>query len=115
MTIGERTLTLIREKGMTQKEFSMRTGISQSTISEWGSKRFNPGSDKILVICDVLDVDPYYLISGTEESKYSRIKFQIVYEDSDEYQLLADYRNLSEDSKKRLQGYAQALKDLQNQ
>ena len=30
MTIGERVLKLIREKGMTQKEFSLLTGIPQS-------------------------------------------------------------------------------------
>ena len=113
MTIGERTLELIREKGMTQKEFSLRTGISQSTISEWRGKRLNPGSDKILIICDVLGVDPYYLISGTEGKKYGNVKSQIVYEDSDEYQLLIEYRNLNEESKKRLHGYAQALMDLQ--
>ena len=114
MTIGERTLELIREKGMTQKEFSLRTGIPQSTISEWRTKHLNPGSDKIMVICDVLEVDPYFLISGTEGSRYDKLKSQVIYEGSDEYDLLAEYRNLSEDSKKRLQGYARALRDLQD-
>ena len=115
MTIGERILELIRRKGMTQKEFSLRTGISQSTISEWRTKRLNPGSDKIMVICDVLEVDPYYLVSGTEGQKYSNPKSQIIFEDSEEYQLLNVYRNLNEGSKKRLQGYLQALLDLQDQ
>ena len=115
MTIGERILELIREKGMTQKEFSRLTGISQSTVSEWRGKRLNPSSDKIMIICDILEVDPYYLISGTEGSKYEKVKAMHVYEDSDEYQLLSDYRNLSEDSKKRLQGYMQALRDLQKE
>ena len=114
MTIGERTLELIRERGMTQKEFSLRTGIPQSTISEWKTKRLNPGSDKIMVICDAQGVDPYYLISGTEGQRFSNFKSQIIYEDSDEYQLLGEYRNLSEDSKKRLQGYLQALRELEN-
>ena len=114
MTIGERILDLIKEKGMTQKEFSTRTGIPQSTISDWRGKRLNPGSDKIMIICDVLNVDPMYLISGTEGGyRYERTDSLTVYQDSEEYQMLLDYRQLNEDSKKRLQGYAQALKDLQ--
>lgn len=114
MTIGERILQLILERGMTQKEFSARTGIAQSTISEWRSKRLNPGSDKIMIICEVLDVDPVYLISGTEGgNRYEKTKALTIYSDSDEYELLYEYRDLNEDSKKRLQGYLQALKELQ--
>lgn len=113
MTIGERILKLIKAKGMTQKEFSIRTGIPQSTISDWKGKRLNPGSDKLLIICDVLGVDPYYLISGTENSKYEKAKTLMVYDDSDEYQMLIEYRQLDEDSKRRLQGYIHALRDMQ--
>ena len=114
MTIGERILLLLRERGMTQKEFSVKTGIPQSTISEWRSKRLNPAADKIMIICEALDVDPVYLISGTENaSRYEKTKSLVIYNDSDEYQMLLKYRNLSEGNKKRLQGYAQALEDLQ--
>lgn len=113
MTIGERVLELIHTKGMTQKEFSECTGIPQSTISDWRRKKQNPGSDKIMSICDVLGIDPYYLISGTEGSVYKNANSLVVYDDSDEYLMLIEYRKLNADSKKRLLGYAQALKDLQ--
>ena len=39
MTIGDRIFERLSEIGITQKEFSEKTGISQSTISEWKSKR----------------------------------------------------------------------------
>lgn len=65
MTIGERILELIHERGMTQKAFSEITGIPQSTMSSWKGKKQNPGMDKLQVICDTLKVDPYYLIAGT--------------------------------------------------
>ena len=66
MTISERIFELIRERGYTQKEFSKKTGIAESTISDWKKKGTNPVSDKILTICDVLEVSPYFLLSGVE-------------------------------------------------
>ena len=42
MNISGKIFELIREKGMTQKEFGKRTGIPQSTISDWKSKKLNP-------------------------------------------------------------------------
>ena len=41
---------------MSQKEFSEKTGIAQSSISDWKRKKTNPVSEKILIICSVLDV-----------------------------------------------------------
>ena len=67
MTISERIFELIREKGYTQKEFSKKTGIAESTISDWKKKGTNPVSDKILVICEVLEVSPYFLLGGAEK------------------------------------------------
>lgn len=52
MTISERIFDILDKKGMSQKEFSLATGIPQSTISDWRKKNTNPASDKILIICD---------------------------------------------------------------
>lgn len=54
--ISEKIFELILRNGMTQKEFSEETGISQSTISDWKRKGTNPSADKILKICEVLKV-----------------------------------------------------------
>ena len=51
MTIGDRIFDRLRELDMTQKEFSEKTSIQQSTISEWKKKHTNPSADKIMVIC----------------------------------------------------------------
>ena len=48
MTISERIFERIKQIDMTQKEFSEKTGIRQSTISEWKKNRTNPSSDKIM-------------------------------------------------------------------
>ena len=51
MVISEKIFELMKERGMNQKEFALATGISQSTISDWKTKRTNPAADKIMVIC----------------------------------------------------------------
>ena len=51
---------------MRQKEFSEKKGIAQSSISDWKRKKTNSVSEKILIICSVLDVTPYELQGGTD-------------------------------------------------
>ena len=68
MTIGDRIFEQLNQIGMSQKEFSEKTGISQSTISEWKSKHTNPTSEKIMIICEVLGCTPEWLLSGIENT-----------------------------------------------
>lgn len=91
MTISERIFDLLKERGMTQKEFSERTGIKQSTISEWKSKRTNPSADKIMIICSVLDVDMSWLLSGAEvKSDYrNSLDNYVISKESEQGQLIS--------------------------
>lgn len=66
MLISERIYNLLKEKNISQIDFSRKTGISQSTISDWRRKGTNPSADKIMVICETLDVTPYELLLGAE-------------------------------------------------
>lgn len=115
MLISERIYKYLEEKGMTQKEFAERTGISQSTISDWRRKGTNPSADKIMIICEVLDVSPYQLLSGTENEKlkaYKQVDYVVIDKDSKEYHLVEAYRGLNLDAQTRLEGYLSALKDI---
>lgn len=69
MVISEKIFQLIKERGMSQKDFALATGISQSTISDWKTKHTNPAADKIMVICDVLGVTPVELLTSGEQFK----------------------------------------------
>ena len=111
MTIGERVLQLVRDRGMTQKEFSEKTGIPQSTMSSWKGKKQNPAIDKLKVICDTLEVDPYYLISGSESNETLNNDYLTVYRKDEEYDLLIEYRKMDDNSRKRLLGYMDALSE----
>ena len=63
MLISEKIFLIMKKRGLSQKEFSEQTGISQSTISDWKRKNTNPSADKILKICEVLRVTPYELLA----------------------------------------------------
>jgi transcriptional regulator with XRE-family HTH domain len=58
MTISERILKVLKDRNMTQVEFAKQVGIATSTISEWKKKKTNPTADKIMDICNVLQITP---------------------------------------------------------
>ncbi|MGN1158244.1 MAG: helix-turn-helix domain-containing protein [Agathobacter sp.] len=114
MTISEKIFKILDEEKMSQKDFSMKTGIPQSTISDWRKKNTNPASDKILIICEVLKVTPYELLSGVKEegNRSNGVRCHVIAEGSEENMLLEMYDMLDRDSKNRLLGYLQALKEI---
>ena len=111
MTISQKVFELLREKGMSQKDFSIATGIPQSTIGDWRKKNMNPASDKILAICDVLGVTPYELLSNVKEegSRAKKVSYRIVVEGTEEDMLIEAYEKLDAQARGRLMGYMEAL------
>ena len=97
--ISEKIFELILKNGMSQKEFSEETGISQSTISDWKRKGTNPSADKILKICEVLKVTPYELL-GESETEQNAVDLE-----------LEGFRNLPGRQKERVLGYLAALQE----
>ena len=115
MLISERIYKYLAEKGISQKEFAERTGISQSTVSDWRRKGTNPSADKIMIICEVLGISPQELLLGTENEKfkeYSQQDYVIVDKRSKEYDLIELYQKLDLDAQKCLEGYMRALGDI---
>ena len=113
MTISQKIFKLLELEKLSQKDFSEKTGIPQSTISDWRKKNTNPASDKILIICEVLKVTPYELLSGVEEegSRSRKQKCKIIAETSEENLLLKMYDKLDRDQRNRLLGYLEALSE----
>lgn len=110
MIISERIFQILKEKGISQKDFAMATGIPQSTISDWKGKHVNPAADKIMIISDVLDVSPSELLTGTDDSSKWRVDFVVLRRDSDEYRILRDINELPPHYRERVIGYVDALK-----
>ncbi len=110
MIISERIFGILKDKGISQKDFAEATGIAQSTISDWKRKKTNPAADKIMIICDVLDINPIELLSGTEGEKFKQLDYLVLSKDSPEFDLVTTYRNFGPKTKARLTGYMQALR-----
>ena len=111
MTISEKIFALLEQKELSQKEFSEKTEISQSTISDWKRKRTNPSSDKILKICEVLQVSPYELLAEDDSVSSEITADHNIVLNKNEIILLENYRNFSSRQKGRLLGYLEALRE----
>lgn len=114
-TISGRIFELLNARNMSQKEFAQKTGIAESSISDWKRKKTNPSSDKILIICEVLGVTPYELLSGAEHiGRRSRENLTYVIDKGTELGMLVEsYEQLEGSMQKKLLGYLEALKELQ--
>ena len=114
MTISERMFQIMGEKGITQAELSGRTGIARQTISDWKHKNTNPGADKIMVICEALEVSPTEFLTGyagEPSQRGSEMAAAVKVEDLSESYLIENYRELSESQKRRLLAYMAMLQN----
>ncbi|SES43806.1 Transcriptional regulator, contains XRE-family HTH domain [Butyrivibrio fibrisolvens] len=98
---------------MTQKEFSKRTGIAETTVSDW-KKKTNPTSDKIMNICKVLDVTPEWLLSGVEihGTRSNPHEWYAIDAMTDVGLLVITYNSFDSNAQARLIGYAKALQKM---
>ena len=112
MTVGQRIFHILDEKKMTQREFSKRTGIATTTISDWRKKNTNPGSEKIMTICAALEVTPEYLLTGIcEDSRRGRdVEYMIVSKGTEERLLLDLYGDMDWVHRAHLIEYAKRIR-----
>ena len=115
MTISERIFEMLDKRGMSQKEFSEKTGIAQSSISDWKRKKTNPVSDKILIICNVLNVTPYELLGGTDGvgNRSNPSEFILVEKNSELGQSILTFFALDKEKQGRILGYLTALSEME--
>ena len=112
MIISERIFMLMEEKGVSQLELSAKTGIAQSTISDWKRKKTNPSAEKIMAICDVLDASPFDILQDTIPSKGAgEVDFLIASEGSAEYDVLKKMEKINKKTKEEVITYIKGIKN----
>ena len=67
MTIGNRVLHLLKEKGLKQKDLADYLHTKPSTVNGWKNTNRNPSCDLIIPICEFLGVSVNTLLTGNEE------------------------------------------------
>ncbi len=108
MAISERIFELMKEKNLTQKEFSKRAHIPESTVSDWKKKGNTPSAEKLVDIANALQISINELL-GESVPKNDGTDYVL---DGEEEMLLEMYRNLSEQQKKRCLLYFQNLSSV---
>ena len=117
MIISERIIKVLKERNMTQAEFAKQVGISTSTISEWKKRKTNPTVEKIMDICNVLQITPEQLLTGKgieDEEEIAAASPESKFTPGD-IQMIEDYHNLREEQQKRLMAYMEALKKIESE
>ena len=117
MTIRDRIFQKLTEREMTQKEFAKRTGIPETTVSDWKKKKTNPTAEKILIICKVLDVTPEWLLSGVEThgTRSNPTSIIAVGSGTEAGELVAIFNSCDAAMQARILGYVQAIKNMQEE
>ena len=57
---------VMAEHKITQTELAKRTGIRQSSISDWLNNRYEPKQDKVYLLANALNVSPAWLLGYDE-------------------------------------------------
>lgn len=61
-----RLKSVMAEHKITQTELAKRTGIRQSSISDWLNNRYEPKQDKVYLLANALNVSPAWLLGYSE-------------------------------------------------
>ncbi len=95
----ERLKEVIFEKcNNSQKEFSITTGIPESTVCHWLTRNIKPTYVQIIKICDVFQLSADYLL-GRESDNTGNVEIVGEILTTDERKVLESYRSLNVDGK----------------
>ena len=118
MIISERIFKILEDKKMSQNAFAKKVGLASSTISDWKTKKTNPSADKIMTICEVLEVTPEQLLTGKGidedyvEYKPQKAKKEMELSRTD-IRMIKDVHSMKEAQRKRVMKYIEALKKVE--
>ena len=114
MTISERLFAVMKEKDISMPDLSRMTGISRHTIFDWQRRGTNPGADKIMVICEAIQIAPEELLMGNTAISLSD-KTTGIDTSSIEGQIVEVCQGFSDKQKRRLLAYASMLQNMKNE
>lgn len=98
MTINERFFSLLDQNGFSQKDFSLKTGIPQQTISGWKTRKSDPPAQLLSSIADYFGVSIEYLVTGKSNSDSLT---------ANEHNFLYLYRSLTPQDKEKVYNFVE--------
>ena len=113
MTISEKIVKYMELQQVSQRELARKTGIAQSTISDWKNKGAVPPADKLPQICKVLNINMNELY---DDSCIQKDGFEFIIDTEDElYEFVARYKKMPVNTKNRLMSYINAMMDIEDE
>lgn len=74
MTFGERLLAYRNAVNLSQEKLAEKVGVTRQTVSKWETNQSVPDFDKILPLCEVLEITTEELIKGEKENKNEQLE-----------------------------------------
>ncbi len=88
----ERIIELMENKNLKYADLAKFLNVRPSVVSSWKTRKTNPPVDYIIQICEFLEVNPIYLLTGKEDNN------QYIFTE-EEVDLLEKYNLLTEKNK----------------
>lgn len=67
-TLGTRIATARESAAMSQKDMARRMAVAVSTVKNWETDRSEPRSNMLLMLAQLLNVAPTWLLNGSGEA-----------------------------------------------
>lgn len=64
MNLGERIITLRKERDISQTELARRLNVSRQAVSKWEQGTSSPDTAKLIQLAQILETDVEYLATG---------------------------------------------------
>lgn len=64
MSLGDRILSLRKERGVSQVELAKMLDVSRQAVSKWENNQSAPDTAKLIQLADALDTEVAYLATG---------------------------------------------------
>ena len=74
MTFGERLLEYRNREGLSKEKLAEKVGVTRQTVSKWETNQSVPDFDKIIPLCEALEISTEELIKGEKEEKNAELE-----------------------------------------
>lgn len=64
MNLGERIISLRKERSISQTELARRLNVSRQAVSKWEQGTSSPDTAKLIQLAEILDTEVEYLATG---------------------------------------------------
>jgi len=110
LSIGIRIKELRKAEGISQAKLAESIGVSPGNVGEWELGRSKPGADALISLSKYFNVSTDYLLCGaTADTLILERTSEGMELTSEEMDLIAKFRQLSERQKGKIEGHIDAL------